>query len=157
MSIWHLGADLIEVILTTAALAQNVAAAYFVFRHIFRLTALQHELSFIARRSVVLGSSRKNSVICGCLLIISAEMRRRGASNPPLRADKAAPHKWKGFLFFPFRVTLYTSCLLLNIGKSYLALQLFAESYLPSETNNHFIRVHAGLFVSQHYRQFSFH
>lgn len=69
----------------------------FVFRHIFRLTALQHELSFIARRSVVLGSSRKNSVICGCLLIISADIRRWGASNPRIKL-----HHTNGSVVFYF-------------------------------------------------------
>lgn len=65
----------------------------FLFSHIFHLTAPQHQLSFITCRSVVLGSFRKNSLIRGCLLIISAHIWYWEASNLLLHMDKAALHK----------------------------------------------------------------
>lgn len=150
MSIWHLGADLIEVILSTAALAQNVAAAY-LCSDIFSASLLCNTSCHLSLAGQSYSGLPERTAWSAAVCLLYQPIFGAGALSCTAQMEVLCS------FFFSFRVTLYTSCLLLNIGKSYLALQLFAESYLPSETNNHFIWVHAGLFVSQHYRQFSFH
>lgn len=145
MSLRCLGADLIEVI-------SEISQLPFLCSHTFsRLTALRQELSFSACRPAA--SSRKNSVICGCLFKTSAGENpsnvlifcgeKHPSAAPPVYVDKAASQA-KNSCFYCLISVKYLESL---SGCCWVLIAIFLRW---------FSKVHTDLFVSQHSRQFAF-